>query len=82
MVRTIGKLSWCHLTAHHLSHIHTILSYTRTYNLTLSSLFGHRRRETTGTLRYPGRSGKENVGLQEKAWSEDVATLAGETNSD
>ena len=33
-----------------------------------------------GTLRYPGRGGKENVGLPEKAWSEDAANLAGETN--
>ena len=32
------------------------------------------------TLRYPGRGGKENVGLPEKAWSEDAATLAGKTN--
>ena len=35
---------------------------------------------TIGTLRYPGRGGKENVGLPEKAWSEDAATLAGKTN--
>ena len=33
-----------------------------------------------GTLRYPGRGGKENVGLPEKAWSEDAATLTGKTN--
>ena len=33
-----------------------------------------------GTLRYPGRGGKENEGLPEKAWSEDAANLAGETN--
>ena len=36
--------------------------------------------KTVGTLRYPGRGGKENVGLLEKAWSEDAATLAGKTN--
>ena len=35
---------------------------------------------TLGTLRYPGRGGKEDVGLPEKAWSEDAATLAGKTN--
>ena len=33
--------------------------------------------ETLRTLRYPGRGGKENVGLSEKAWSKDAATLAG-----
>ena len=29
---------------------------------------------TIGTLRYPTRGSKENVGLTEKAWSEDAAT--------
>ena len=33
-----------------------------------------------GTLRYPGRGGRENVGLLEKAWSEDAANLVGKTN--
>ena len=33
-----------------------------------------------GILRYPGRGGKENVSLPEKAWSEDAVTLAGKTN--
>ena len=33
-----------------------------------------------GTLRYPRRGGEENVGLPEKAWREDAATLVGKTN--
>ena len=35
---------------------------------------------TLGTLRYSGRGGKEDVGLPEKVWSDDAATLAGKTN--
>ena len=36
--------------------------------------------EILGTLRYPGRGDRENVGLLEKAWSEDAANLVGKTN--
>ena len=36
--------------------------------------------EPIGTLRYPGRGGRENVALLEKAWSEDAANLVGKTN--